>query len=439
MSSYDDEKTNLKSIFGDNKYPNGKNFAELINLPDFKLAENNDGTITINNVTYDMTKSDLGSIAQISEDFNNLPNGLTFVSFGQNNAPEPTRAYWVRTFSSSAYNGRKLQVAQADVTNNRYIRISSGTSWNNWDSLATGSDLNNGLANKVTDNKDGSITVNGATFIPANVNDLPKNLVTEDQLATKADTSAIDPGVMVKRALTATDDVLALDPGTYYVWGSTPKNYPTNASPDSCVVVREFSVLNGNQLVEVFDAWGNQLVNIQTGPSTWSGWQVPNTGYDANFTGKLQKSGIDVATITDVKNAVNAITSNSINWTSLSVDSSQISDTDYSSNNTNCSYRISHNTLYISGQYVMNGNSSSSHNSKILFTLPTNIVRQISFPSMNKFTIGLLQALSQQPLMMSVYLTSDGKITCATDPYDVSTTSGAIMASGFINAAIPLN
>ena len=47
MSSYDDEKTNLKSIFGDNKYPNGGNFAELINLPDFKLAENNDGTITV--------------------------------------------------------------------------------------------------------------------------------------------------------------------------------------------------------------------------------------------------------------------------------------------------------------------------------------------------------------------------------------------------------
>lgn len=175
MSSYDDEKTNLKSIFGDNKYPTGNNFAELINLPDFRLAENNDGTITVNNVTYDMTKSDLGSIAQISEDFNNLPNGLTFVSFGQNNAPEPTRAYWVRTFNSSAYGGRKLQIAQADSSNNRYIRVYNG-SWNSWDSLATGSELNtkvtdselnNGLANKVTDNKDGSITVNGATFIPA--------------------------------------------------------------------------------------------------------------------------------------------------------------------------------------------------------------------------------------------------------------------------------
>ena len=169
MSSYDDEKTNLKSIFGDNKYPNGGNFAELIDLPDFKLTENNDGTITINNVTYDMTKSDLGSIAQISEDFNNLPNGLTFVSNGQNNAPEPTSAYWVRTFNSSAYGGRKLQVAQADSSNNRYIRTYSGI-WNNWDSIATGSELNSGLANKVTDNKNGTIEVNGSSITPADSN-----------------------------------------------------------------------------------------------------------------------------------------------------------------------------------------------------------------------------------------------------------------------------
>lgn len=183
MSSYDDEKTNLKSIFGDNKYPTGKNFAELINLPDFKLTENNDGTITINNVTYDMTKSDLGSITQISEDFNNLPNGLTFVSNGQNNAPEPTSAYWVRTFNSSAYSGRKLQVAQADSSNNRYIRIYNG-SWNNWDSLATGSELNNGLANKVTDNKNGTIEVNGSSVTPADngtVNAELNNKVTDNK------------------------------------------------------------------------------------------------------------------------------------------------------------------------------------------------------------------------------------------------------------------
>ena len=166
---------------------------------------------------------------------------------------------------------------------------------------------------------------------------------------------------------------------------------------------------------------------------------LADTTKDANFTGKLQKSGIDVATTADVDKAVNAITSKSINWTSLSVDSSQTSDTDYISNQTNCSYRISHNTLYVSGQYIMGGNSDSSHNSNILFKLPTSIVSQISFPSTNKFTIGLLQAMAQQATMFSVNLTSDGKITCTTNPHDLNTISSASMAPGFINAAIPLN
>lgn len=184
--------------------------------------------------------------------------------------------------------------------------------------------------------------------------------------------------------------------------------------------------------------------------STWSNWvqiitsdQIPTdlarTSQLANFTNGLQKSGVDVATTTDVSNAVNAITSNSINWTSLSVDSSQISDADYSSKQTNCSYRISHNTLYVTGQYVMLGNGTSSHNSMTLFKLPTNIVSQISFPITNKFTIGLLQAMAQQASMFGVNLTSDGKITCVTDPYDLNITNGASMAPGFINAAIPLN
>ncbi|EHL96229.1 hypothetical protein HMPREF9103_02454, partial [Lentilactobacillus parafarraginis F0439] len=166
---------------------------------------------------------------------------------------------------------------------------------------------------------------------------------------------------------------------------------------------------------------------------------LARTGQDANFTRKLQKSGVDVATTSDVTTAVNAITSNSINWTSLSVDSSQISDTDYVSNQANCSYRISHNTLYVSGQYAMIGNGISSHTSEILFKLPTSIVSQISFPSTNKFTIGFLQPLTQQISMMPFNLTNDGNITCFTNPHDLNTTYNASLAPGFINAAIPLN
>ena len=44
---------------------------------------------------------------------------------------------------------------------------------------------------------------------------------------------------------------------------------------------------------------------------------LARTTKDANFTGKLQKSGIDVATTTDVKNAVNTATANMANTTKL--------------------------------------------------------------------------------------------------------------------------
>ena len=258
MSSYDDEKTNLKSIFGDNKYPNGGNFAELINLPDFKLAENNDGTITVNNVTYDMTKSDLGSIAQISEDFNNLPNGLTFVSVGQNNAPEPTRGYWVRTFSTSAYNGRKLQVAQSDSSNNRYIRTYSG-SWNNWDSLATGSELNN----KVTDNKNGTIEVNGSSITPADNN-------TINTINTELNNKVTDNNN-----------------------GSITVNGATFIPADNSKVAK----LSGNNNFDtVPEVNNNPLLLASSLPS-----DLARTSQQTNFTAGLQSGGVSVATSDDLK------------------------------------------------------------------------------------------------------------------------------------------
>lgn len=153
------------------------------------------------------------------------------------------------------------------------------------------------------------------------------NYATKDQLATKADTSAIDPSVMFKRMLTAGDDVFTLDAGVYCVWANNPKNYPTNATPWGTVVVKIFSgnglpegTNEGNKIVEVFDVYNNHLVNIYEGnPMAWSGWRAPNAGIMAsksdvttaistatanmvdsskptNFTAGLQSGGVDVAT-----------------------------------------------------------------------------------------------------------------------------------------------
>lgn len=153
------------------------------------------------------------------------------------------------------------------------------------------------------------------------------NYPTKDQLATKADTSAIDSSVMVKRALTADDDVLVLDPGTYWVWGTAPKNYPAGIQAWSTVVVRDSIKF---RIVTITDTLNYQLVNIYAGnPITWSGWQVPNSGTMAsksdvttavstatanmvdstkptNFTAGLKSGGVDVATAADLKSVEDA-------------------------------------------------------------------------------------------------------------------------------------
>ena len=168
---------------------------------------------------------------------------------------------------------------------------------------------------------------------------------------------------------------------------------------------------------------------------------LADTTKDANFTGKLQKSGINVATTTDVDKAVNTVVSPlnaNTKWTSLNVDSSQTVNDDWNLKATNFQYRICKGALYLTGQYAMLGNSDSSHNSTTLFKLPSDITSKISFPSSNTFPIGLLQQLSQQATMNMISLTSDGKIVCDISPYGLNMT-GATLAAGYISATIPLN
>ena len=194
----------------------------------------------------------------------------------------------------------------------------------------------------------------------------PIDKTTGNPYITKDGVPKVDPAVIFKRLLTADDDILALGPGTYYTWVAVPKNYPTGITSCSTIVVRD----KGNHQMDgrsiMLNDWaGHQLLNIHYGSNSsvdssnlWLGWQVPNadtmasqsgantftgkntfdtapidktTGHpyitkdsipaisptladttkDANFTGKLQKSGIDVATTTDVTKAVNTATSNS--------------------------------------------------------------------------------------------------------------------------------
>ncbi|MDV2566171.1 hypothetical protein [Levilactobacillus brevis] len=135
--------------------------------------------------------------------------------------------------------------------------------------------------------------------------DVPKvdlsSYATQQQLATKADTSAIDPSVIVKTTLTATDDVLNLDYGSYTISGPLPKNVPDIENTGinwGTLVVRK--ILSGaNKTLEYRDVKGNVLINILSGkPLTWSGWHVPNSG--------------TMASKSDVTTAISAATANMV-------------------------------------------------------------------------------------------------------------------------------
>ena len=102
--------------------------------------------------------------------------------------------------------------------------------------------------------------------------------------------SAIDPSIMAKRTLTADDDLLTLDPGTYWVLGTAPKNYPSGIQAWSTVVVRDSIDFRSETITDTF---GCQLINIHAGnPLVWFGWRVPNS------TTMASKSDVTTATAT---------------------------------------------------------------------------------------------------------------------------------------------
>ncbi|WP_338757135.1 hypothetical protein [Levilactobacillus brevis] len=99
------------------------------------------------------------------------------------------------------------------------------------------------------------------------------------KLKRSADVDSIDPSVIVKTTLTASDDVLNLDYGSYTISGPLPKNAPdlenTGINWGTLVVLKTLS--GANKTLEYRDVKGNVLINILSGkPLTWSGWHIPN-------------------------------------------------------------------------------------------------------------------------------------------------------------------
>ena len=258
-------------------------------------------------------------------------------------------------------------------------------------------DLNNGLSNKVTDNKNGSIQVNGSSITPADDSkvihstDMRKpasDVAGIEEVNAKQDKIAYTPADDSKVVHDNHDNTITANKLTYDLskTGLTPLSYYHRGSfndlPLGTVLADANAMTDGPESSRAFttttfysDMWGGRKAQIamadnvnhtyfRTGGSyyasmVWNSWikvsddskvvhnsgnekiggqktfgiapidkttghpyitkdgvpAVPSTladtTKDANFTAKLQKSGIDVATTIDVKNAVNTATSNS--------------------------------------------------------------------------------------------------------------------------------
>ena len=252
----------------------------------------------------------------------------------------------------------------------------------------TKSDLNNGLSTKVTDNKNGTIEVNGSSITPADNSkvvhskDMRKpasDVAGIDEVNTKQDKIAYTPADDSKVAHNTgteeiagqkTFDTAPIDKKTgnpYITKSDVPKvdlsSYATNsqlATDDSKVAHlsgvnnfdtvptvknnplllasslpsdlartgsnQEFTGKNTFDTAPIDKTTGNPYITKDGVPAVPS--TLADTTKDANFTAKLQKSGIDVATTTDVTKAVNAATSNSSKYIKASKndESSAISD-----------------------------------------------------------------------------------------------------------------
>ena len=88
------------------------------------VHDNHDGTITANNLTYDLSKSGLTSLQIVnSGSFNDLPLGTVFANSSLTDGPDTIHSYTTTTFYFSDWSGRKVQIAIADNTNLMYFRI----------------------------------------------------------------------------------------------------------------------------------------------------------------------------------------------------------------------------------------------------------------------------------------------------------------------------
>lgn len=160
-------------------------------------------------------------------------------------------------FSGTGYlttignNDKTMPIIQKldDTVNNihsiRYFNSDKNT-WSTWETSANASYVNQQLDKKVTDNKDGSIVVNGKTFVPADDAKVVHKSGDEEIAGTKTfDTAPIDK--TTKKPYITSDGVPKVD---------TTKLVNTDGSADGNITNAKLSVKDGQLFVNGYPVLG---------------------------------------------------------------------------------------------------------------------------------------------------------------------------------------
>ncbi len=225
--------------------------------------------------------------------------------------------------------------------------------------------------------------------------------VNYDILTKKSD---IDPSVMVKTTLTATDDVLTLADGTYRVWQVTPKNLPAigDGSGSDWGYVTIKSISAGTRWVEYTNIFRRRKINVYSGsPATWSGWYMPNEdslALDANVVHRNPDTGVVSEPVDFTKLTVNGGKSvaTSDDLKSLEDQAWRVLDNKYITafSNDNTSIKVDDNSIFLVKIDEVNKRvymfftilGNFVKNSRIYIDL-TSIVKNVSFPDYANYSL----------------------------------------------------
>ena len=165
------------------------------------------------------------------------------------------------------------------------LHMPSGLTGNQWQILHVTSDGGPGASNGAQMLQD----TNSSRMWTRGWNMSGGKMVFTDWTEMASVTSLENNGILYQRTLTANDDVLNLEDGTYYYQGVTPKNLPAGVDPQWGKVVATSWNGGNEKQVDIYSLTGSHYYSIYSGGNPqWGGWKHFVTG---NTNGTITVNG----------------------------------------------------------------------------------------------------------------------------------------------------